>query len=385
MSEYQHYEFQALDRPLTEREMAEVRRWSTRAEITPTRFVNTYQWGDFKGDPDALVEKYYDVFFYFANWGTRELKFRFPRRAVDADAMKPYCLGEGASLKATREYIVLSFLCNQEPPDTWEGDEEARLPALIQLRSDLLDGDLRSLYLGWLLSAYQGDIEENEVEPPIPPGLRSLTASHQAFIEFMRLDPDLVEAAAEASQARSAEDLDDAGVKEWVRELPVAIKDDLLLRLARGREPQLRGEMLRSYRKAKTPVPDHATHTVGRTVADLLAAAERKRDLRRRENAAHAAKKEEERRRLEAMARAEYLKNLGKEEATAWARVDALIAKRQPQSYDEAVSLLRDLHEVLRAKGRASELKGRVGRLRDQHAKKGNFLARLDQADLGHC
>jgi hypothetical protein len=34
MSEYQYYEFQALDRPLTEREMRELRGYSTRAAIT---------------------------------------------------------------------------------------------------------------------------------------------------------------------------------------------------------------------------------------------------------------------------------------------------------------------------------------------------------------
>ena len=50
MSEYQYYEFQALDRPLTQREMRELRKYSTRATITDTRFVNHYEWGNFKGD-----------------------------------------------------------------------------------------------------------------------------------------------------------------------------------------------------------------------------------------------------------------------------------------------------------------------------------------------
>jgi hypothetical protein len=40
MSEYQYYEFQAIDRPLTERQMDELRKLSTRAEITPTSFTN---------------------------------------------------------------------------------------------------------------------------------------------------------------------------------------------------------------------------------------------------------------------------------------------------------------------------------------------------------
>jgi hypothetical protein len=46
VSEYQSYEFVALDRRLTAKEMAELRIISTRAEITPTRFWNEYNWGD---------------------------------------------------------------------------------------------------------------------------------------------------------------------------------------------------------------------------------------------------------------------------------------------------------------------------------------------------
>ena len=36
MSEYQYYEFLAVDRPLTEGEMGELSGISTRADITPT-------------------------------------------------------------------------------------------------------------------------------------------------------------------------------------------------------------------------------------------------------------------------------------------------------------------------------------------------------------
>jgi len=45
MSEYQYYEFQALDRPLTREQMAELRAVSSRAKITAYNFVNEYNWG----------------------------------------------------------------------------------------------------------------------------------------------------------------------------------------------------------------------------------------------------------------------------------------------------------------------------------------------------
>ena len=51
MSEYQYYEFAAIDRPLTRAEMAELRAVSSRADITPSGFTNHYEWGDLKADP----------------------------------------------------------------------------------------------------------------------------------------------------------------------------------------------------------------------------------------------------------------------------------------------------------------------------------------------
>ena len=55
MSEYQSYEFQAIDRPLGEADMEALRTLSTRAQISATSFTNHYKWGDFQGDPNRLI------------------------------------------------------------------------------------------------------------------------------------------------------------------------------------------------------------------------------------------------------------------------------------------------------------------------------------------
>jgi len=55
VSEYQYYEFQALGRSLTMAEQQELRALSTRARINATSFVNSYEWGDFKGNPSRLA------------------------------------------------------------------------------------------------------------------------------------------------------------------------------------------------------------------------------------------------------------------------------------------------------------------------------------------
>ena len=93
MSEYQYYEFTAVDRPLGARELDTLRGLSTRAHITPTSFVNTYEWGNFKGDPRRLMERYFDAFLYLSNWGTRELIVRLPARLVDPGYRAAVLLG----------------------------------------------------------------------------------------------------------------------------------------------------------------------------------------------------------------------------------------------------------------------------------------------------
>jgi hypothetical protein len=39
---------------------------STRARITATSFTNSYEWGDFKGDPVELMERWFDLHLYLA-------------------------------------------------------------------------------------------------------------------------------------------------------------------------------------------------------------------------------------------------------------------------------------------------------------------------------
>lgn len=94
MSEYQYYEFQAIDKPLSEKDREVLRDISSRAQITSTSFVNEYNYGNFKGDPLKLVEKYFDAFLYVTNWGTHQLMLKIPRKLIDLDLASQYCIGD---------------------------------------------------------------------------------------------------------------------------------------------------------------------------------------------------------------------------------------------------------------------------------------------------
>ena len=118
MSEYQYYEFQALDRPLNQEQISKVRAcascppvvlYSSRARITPQSFVNEYNWGDFKGNPREWMEQYFDAFLYYANWGSRRFMLRLPAKLLHPQTAAPYCDGENLSCFQKNDHVVLSF------------------------------------------------------------------------------------------------------------------------------------------------------------------------------------------------------------------------------------------------------------------------------------
>jgi hypothetical protein len=278
VSEYQYYEFLAIDRPLDDDEQTEVRSLSSRARITTTSFVNEYHWGNFRGDPNRLMERYYDAHLYVANWGTHRVMFRLPCDLLDPDVVEDYCVGDQVSAWVADEFVVLDLTGEDRAA-------EALLSALIGVRAELAAGDLRPLYVAWLAAygAWERDEDvfdrdaDDDLEPPVPPGLGRLTAPQRALADFLRLDDNLLAIAAHASPPLEevADDPDDLAA--WVNRLPVAEKDRLLGRVLQGEAARVRMELLRRFRSDKAPsipVPPR------RTVADLLDDAARQRSDR---------------------------------------------------------------------------------------------------------
>jgi hypothetical protein len=226
MSEHQVYEFLALDRPLTDAQMGELRALSSRADITATRFWNEYHWGDFRGDPLTLMAGYFDLHVYYANWGSHRLCLRVPASRVKLADLEPYFIADPPAMQRVGAHVVFDF------QDLWEeADDEPREGSIAgdftALRTELMQGDLRLPYLAWLMVVQQGQIADDADEPPVPPGLGTLTASQRAFVEFLHLDIDLIAVAAEASPP---EHFDDKGLRAWVKGLSVAAKTEWLLR-----------------------------------------------------------------------------------------------------------------------------------------------------------
>ena len=242
MSEYQYYEWLAIDRPLTEREQAEVDKLSSHIEVSPTGAWVDYNWGDFKHNPRQVLVKYFDAYLYMANWGSRELMFRFPQALVDRRQLDLYSLDDAVELETAGEYVILTItLGNEEGAEDWM-EAGGWLSGLAPLRNDLLLGDMRGLYLAWLANIERVWTDEGEPEPPVPAGLSKLTAPLNRLVTFLEIDKHLLKAAAAASAEPQA--TPDHVLRDAIARLPRSECDDLLWRLAQG-ELNLGSKLLR--------------------------------------------------------------------------------------------------------------------------------------------
>jgi hypothetical protein len=356
MAEQPYSEFQVVDRSLSAQEQAELRKLSPRATLTPYRFADSR--GRWRRAPERLLERYFDAFLQVAPGpeGEHLLMLRLPRRQLDHRRAAPY-LCEGLTLRGAGERV------------------------LLPLRGELLAGDVRGLYLGWLAWAPWGELEAEE--PPVPAGLGHPSAALEALARFLSLDPDLLAAAAETSPPMTA--LPQVSRRElgsWLAVLPAPEKDALLLRVAEG-EPLLGLELrqrVRERRRAERPAQAPSPR---RTVRQLLAAAEQRRAERQRRAAERWAREEARRQKAQAEAREHTLREVEAREPLVWHQVAALLASRRPEAHEVGVQLLVDLREVARRQGRVAFFRQRLRQLRTQHARKSGLLARLDRAGLG--
>jgi hypothetical protein len=367
MSEYQYYEFQTIDRPLTKAEQQAVSLLSSRVQLSSTRAIFTYSYGDFRGDPKELLVQYFDAMFYMANWGTLQLMFRFPKALIDVERMQKYCVEYQIVVSEINNFVILEISIDDEGFGWIEG--EGNLSSLIGLRQEILQGDYRLLYLAWLKAISYLDIDElneEELEPPVPPGLGKLSSSLEAFIDAFELNEHLLKVATTASAAKSS--ISEKSLKAAITKLARSESDTFLLRLAKG-EANLSFELRKRLSQMMEVMQDVITGE--RTIRQLLESAEQeqKQSERRKEQEAEALRVRE----LEALAQ---------RETAAWEDVEALIQKGTSKSYDEVVPLLLKLRDLADYQNQQSNFLTRLKQLHAQYSSRSGLKKRLLQANL---
>jgi hypothetical protein len=374
MSEYQYYEFQAIDRPLGQADQEALRALSTRARITATSFTNSYEWGDFKGDPARLMENWFDLHLYLANWGSRRLMIRWPARLVDRHLLGAF-LGEVdcAQLRNVGKNLILDIVFDEVESEEWD-DGSGWLAALAPLRTDVLGGDLRLFYLLWLTAVEADVFEPDELEPM--PGIGPMTGALEAFADFFNIDPDLVAAAAEQSaDPLAGKPASSEAVQPIIAAMTDQDKTKLLARLFDGDAHV--GSELRALVRHRLVSETDAPLVAARTVGQLRARVDAIRCAREREQAEKAAT-ERKRREVEAeRSRRARLDAIARRGESVWREIEAEIERRNATGYDKAAGLLLDLKAIAEEKGAIEDFVRRLRKIRDHHARKERFIERL--------
>jgi len=382
MSEYQYYEFVAIDEPLTPKQMAELRSRSSRASITPTSFVNDYQWGDLKGDPVDLMRRYFDAHVYIANWCTCFLYLRVPRGAFDAGTLRVFETESVFSVDRTKTYWLLEWALNESDNYNRFAEEDGRgwMGRLTPLRDELLRGDIRSLYLGWLAGVSAGEVDDGTTEPPPPPGLSRLSAAQHSLAEFLEVDQDLLSAAGLSDQqAVKPDSTSDAKLDAWIAELPSSEKAAMLKLLLTGHAQQSERRLkLRYLAWQREQRPMSEAEPPRRTVAELQELAASAADTRKMKEAAQRKKAEAERQ----AKRKTYLRTLAADFDQCWRNADKRAERGIASAYDEVKCTLVDLCDAYALCASRADFDRKLVQFMARHGKSGALVRRLVDAGL---
>lgn len=371
MSEYQYYEFQAIDRPLSTADIKALRALSTRARITSTSFTNSYQWGDFKGDPDELMERWFDLHLYLASWGTRRLMIRLPRRLIDQKQIGTF-LGDHdiARIWTNDDNLILSIAIDTDDLDDEWDDASGWLAKLAQLRTALLEGDLRVLYLVWLMAVEAELAAPGETEPL--PGLGPMTPELEAFASFFAIDRDLIAAATERDAEPGSADA--AAADAIIAAMTNQEKTGFLSRIFDG--DALAVNDLRRFVRARMPA---AAPMAPRRAGDLCARADEIRQAREQAEAAELLA--DQRRRDQQARRALRARKAEIEQPgdAVWAEIETEIRRGNAVGYDRAIFLLSDLQAIAKRQNETDAFAQRIAELRQRYARRYTFIERLDR------
>lgn len=182
------HHFKTIDRPFTDTERKEIDSWSSRFSPSSNDIRYIYHYGSFKQRVDKVFPKYFDALLHVDNWGTTQLMFRFPKNLVDWKTLFNYTIIRGETyldFKRTGDYLILDLCWHNEEGGGWIEEEDYMVDSITALREEILQGDYRSLYLGWMMvqqhvpeweNIDDEELDEEELaalQPAVPPQYES--------------------------------------------------------------------------------------------------------------------------------------------------------------------------------------------------------------------
>jgi hypothetical protein len=333
--------------------------------------VNVYHYGDFRGNPHEFIRKWFDLMVHVTNWGTHQLMIGVPDGVVGSDAKAFEC--DELEITSKGDRTIIDLRSELEESGEYETGEQW-MSLLAPIREELISGDLRPLCLACLSGL---PFYEDAGPVKLPPGLGALTRAQKSLAEFMRVDVDLLAAAAELSPpARPAEDR----LPAFIAALPLDEKDQLLLQAARGKGSEIGRDLLRRYQSSNKPQQSIAAEC---SRDDLLQRAENLQTRREAAEEKAAAAKAAARGAKQRAEREKHLQALSGREPETWREIEFILDSKLQKQYASAVEKLRDLRDLAVRDDALAAFERKLELLRSEHGRKHLFIKQLKAAKIG--
>ncbi len=183
------------------------------------------------------MQRYFDAHVYVTNWCTCCLYLCLPKVAYNVGTFRDFKTETSFLVKQTQTHWLLEWVLYES--DNYErfAEDDGRgwMGRLAPLRNELLRGDMRPLYLGWLAGVSVGEVSGKSTEPEPPPGLSCLSAEQRSLADSLEVDEDLLSVAGlvdppDFKHNREA----DAELNDWIAALPAPEKNTMLKLLLTG-------------------------------------------------------------------------------------------------------------------------------------------------------
>ena len=119
---------------------------SSRARVGSHNASYVYNYGDFRSDPQKLLLKHFDMFFYISNFGTIQLMFKYHCDDINLDQIQQFSRKHVIELNRVEQYVVLHINVNNEEGFGWT-EGEGLLPDLLPIYTEIQQGDYQALKL----------------------------------------------------------------------------------------------------------------------------------------------------------------------------------------------------------------------------------------------
>ncbi len=156
---YLYTEAVVVGRVLDESVQSVLRMLPGESGVSPTWFYATVDLEFGTTEMANLIDRTFDAWLRFSNYGPREVGFRIPTRALSAETVAPYLVGDslqGLAAEVAGDDLVLRFRLDGADNEGFNLHEEPSrwLRHILPVREELMSGRLDALDLAPLIGRY---------------------------------------------------------------------------------------------------------------------------------------------------------------------------------------------------------------------------------------